>query len=220
MRYFRQILSAIGFCHSFNICHRDLKPENILVNKSGNIKIADFGMAALQQSPEHRLQTSCGSPHYAAPEVIRAGPYRGNKVDIWSIGIILFAELSGFLPFDNESLPALLGLIQKGRYSMPGHLSIEAQDLIYRMLQVNPQKRASIEQIWRHPLLQKYDYLDSFGGGAAPTASISRDCGRPVTRRSDIDKELLRHLRSMWHTLDEAQIIKLLLNDEYVYPSD
>src|SRR6187402_891099 len=99
VKYFRQILSAVGYCHSFKICHRDLKPENILLTKNLDIKIADFGMAALHQSPDHKLKTSCGSPHYAAPELIKGSTYRGNGVDIWSMGVILYAMLSGELPF-------------------------------------------------------------------------------------------------------------------------
>ena len=116
LMFFRQILSAVGYCHSFNICHRDLKPENILLTKDLEIKIADFGMAALHQSPDHKLKTSCGSPHYAAPELIKGFAYRGNQADIWSLGVILYATLSGTLPFDvgnsdaprEEALPLLL----------------------------------------------------------------------------------------------------------------
>lgn len=214
VKYFRQMLSAIGYCHSFNICHRDLKPENILLNKEGNVKIADFGMAAIQQNPTHRLQTACGSPHYAAPEVIRARPYKGHKVDIWSMGIILYAALSGYLPFDDDNLPGLLASVKRGKYQMPQDISGEAQDLIHNMLQIDPTHRISIDRIWRHPLVRKYDYIDDFSGGKNASLPDSRLCARPVLRRSEIDRELLRHLRSMWHTLEESQIVKLLLNDE------
>lgn len=214
MRYFRQLLSAVGYCHSFNICHRDLKPENILLTKDFKIKVADFGMAALHQTPEHRLQTSCGSPHYAAPEVIRAAFYRGDKVDIWSMGVVLFASLSGYLPFDHDNLPGLLEAIKKGRYKIPSKIGPEAADLIHRMLQLNPRDRVSISQMWRHPLLRKYDYLDDFGAGLSPIFPEILSTERSLLRRSDIDRELLRHLRSMWHTFEEQQIVKLLLNDE------
>jgi serine/threonine protein kinase len=215
LKYFRQLLSAVGYCHQFNICHRDLKPENILLTRGGDIKIADFGMAALQQTPEHRLVTSCGSPHYAAPEVIKAVPYKGDKVDIWSMGVILYATLSGSLPFDNPSLPRLLATIQKGRYRMPSIIGSDASDLIRRMLQLDPRDRITISQIWRHPLLRKYEYLDNYSGGIDPRSPNLRDYnGRPVLRRSDIDRELLRHLKSLWHHFEEAQLIQLLLNDE------
>jgi serine/threonine-protein kinase HSL1, negative regulator of Swe1 kinase len=223
IKYFRQILSAVGYCHSFNICHRDLKPENILLTKDGDIKIADFGMAALHQSPDHKLKTSCGSPHYAAPELIKGANYRGDKVDIWSMGVILYATLAGRLPFDIEGmdknwLGPLLSKIRKGQYEMDQDFSPEAENLIWRILQVNPRDRINLEQIWRHPLIRKYGDLDELGRGPYPQSPNVRDCGRPVLRRSDINKELLRHLRSMWHTLGEQELMDKLLSEEYVYP--
>lgn len=222
MKYFRQMLSAVGYCHSFNICHRDLKPENILITKDKDLKIADFGMAALHQSPSHKLKTSCGSPHYAAPELIRGVNYRGDKVDIWSMGIILYVTLAGRLPFDvdgtgKEWISQLLWKIKKGSYEMAPEFSEDAANLIWRVLQVNPRDRINLSQIWRHPLLRKYDYLDNLGGGVFPQSPSVNDCGRPVGRRSDISKEMLRHLRSMWHQLSEQQLMDALLSEEYVF---
>ena len=214
LRHFRQLLSAVGYCHSFNICHRDLKPENILLTKNLEIKVADFGMAALHQTPEHRLQTSCGSPHYAAPEVIRATFYRGDDADVWSMGVILYASLAGYLPFDHDDLSGLLDAIKKGHYKMPSHFSSEAADLIHRMLQLNPRDRIRTSQIWRHPLLRKYDYLDNYGGGKNPISPEIWIWNQPLLQRSEIDREIFRHLRSMWHTFEEQQIINLLLSDQ------
>uniref|UniRef100_A0A8C8Z6Y5 BR serine/threonine kinase 2 n=1 Tax=Prolemur simus TaxID=1328070 RepID=A0A8C8Z6Y5_PROSS len=91
-KFFRQIISALDFCHSHSICHRDLKPENLLLDEKNNIRIADFGMASLQVG-DSLLETSCGSPHYACPEVIRGEKYDGRKADVWSCGVILFALL-------------------------------------------------------------------------------------------------------------------------------
>jgi serine/threonine-protein kinase HSL1 (negative regulator of Swe1 kinase) len=219
MKCFRQILSAVGYCHSFKICHRDLKPENILLNSSGDIKVADFGMAALQQSPDHRLKTSCGSPHYAAPELIRGSLYQGSKVDIWSLGVILFASLAGRLPFDIEDtsqawIGPLLCKIKKGQYEMAPGFSDEAKSLIKKMLEIKPDKRITMSQIWKHPLLRKYEYLDDLGGDNYPHSPKAKDIGRPVARRSDISKDLLRHLRSMWHKLTEQQLMDALLSEE------
>ena len=112
VRLFRQIIGGLSYCHRFNICHRDLKPENILLDGARNVKLADFGMAALQPKGKW-LNTSCGSPHYAAPEIILGDPYRGDKADIWSVGIILFAMLNGFLPFDGGDLTTTLRLVKK-----------------------------------------------------------------------------------------------------------
>lgn len=217
LKYFRQLISALGYCHSFNICHRDLKPENILVSSEGDVKIADFGMAALQQGPDYKLTTSCGSPHYAAPELVKGNKYRGNQVDIWSMGVILFAMLAGRLPFDAEAshdLQPLLKVIRKGQYTIPSHIGPGASDLISKMLCVNPKDRITIPQIWRHPLVASYDYLDDLGRGNYPQSPSAKEFGHPVSRRSDICKDLVRQLRSMWHTLTEEQLIEALLNDE------
>lgn len=218
MKYFRQLLSAVGYCHSFNICHRDLKPENILLTAEGNIKVADFGMAALQQGPDYKLRTSCGSPHYAAPELVRGFRYRGNQVDTWSMGVILFAMLAGRLPFDvegpNNDLAPLLRIIRKGQYVMSPEFSQGAADLISRMLQVNPKERITIPQIWGHPLLKRYEYLDDLGRSNYPQSPSAKDYDRPVSRRSDIAKDLIRQLRSMWHSLSEEQLIEEILSDE------
>ncbi|PQE29682.1 hypothetical protein CJF32_00011156 [Rutstroemia sp. NJR-2017a WRK4] len=219
MKYFRQLLSAVGYCHLFNICHRDLKPENILITSSGDVKIADFGMAALHQRPDHKLETSCGSPHYAAPELIGGHRYRGDKVDIWSLGVILYASLCGRLPFDVEGfgndkdLNPLLHKIRKGEYEMAQEFSKEAVDLIWRILQVNPRDRIDMNHIWRHPLVRKYDYLDNLSGTQSLQALGLQDCGRPVLRRSDINKDLFRQLWSMWHQFSEEELIEALLSD-------
>jgi serine/threonine protein kinase len=218
VKFFRQMLSAVGYCHSINICHRDLKPENILLNSSGDIKIADFGMAALHQSPGYKLKTSCGSPHYAAPELVKGEKYRGDKADIWSLGVILFAMLAGRLPFDVDApadrdwIPVLLAKIKRGQYQMESHFSPEAQNLVSRILQINPRDRITMDQLWKHPLIRKYDYLDDLRR-KLPTSPALKDCSRRVARRSDIDRELMRHLRSMWHTLSEEQLIQTLLSD-------
>ncbi|KUJ23507.1 Pkinase-domain-containing protein [Mollisia scopiformis] len=216
MKYFRQLISALGYCHSFNICHRDLKPENILVSAEGNVKIADFGMAALQQGPDFKLRTSCGSPHYAAPELVKGHLYRGNLVDIWSMGVILYAMLAGRLPFDGgmtDDIGTVLKMISKGRYTMSPDISPAAADLIKKMLQVNPKDRITIAQIWRHPLMQAYDHLDDLGKGLYPQSPSAKAYGHPVSRRSEIDKDIVRQLNSMWHTLSEQQLIESLLNE-------
>lgn len=216
--YLRQILAGVGYCHSLNICHRDLKPENILLTGDGQIKIADFGMAALHQSPEHQLKTSCGSPHYAAPEVVGGVTYRGDKADIWSIGVILYATLAGKLPFDADAsekgwMDDLLKKIRRGSYHMPSGLSPEMCDLIWRLLQVKPKDRITMSQIWRHPAVRQHDYLDDYDSGRNLLSPSLKHCTHPVLRRNDINKELLSHLRALWHGLTEKQIMDALLSD-------
>lgn len=217
VKYFRQILSAVGYCHSFKICHRDLKPENILLTKAGSIRVADFGMAALHQGIDHKLTTSCGSPHYAAPELISGNGYHGEKVDTWSLGVILFVSLAGRLPFDVDQLGdnwlrTLLHIVKKGIYVMDDAFSTEAKSLIWRMLQVNPRDRITIAQIWKHPLLRKYDYMDDHSS-TYQLQALDFKLGRLVSSRSEIDTDLLRQLRSMWHLLSEEHLVKCITSE-------
>ncbi|CAM9389708.1 unnamed protein product, partial [Phaeothamnion confervicola] len=138
-RLFQQIVSAVEYCHFHNIVHRDLKPENLLLDTDNNLKIADFGLSNMMRDGEF-LRTSCGSPNYAAPEVIMGNLYAGPEVDVWSCGVILYACLCGSLPFDDESIPSLFKKIKSGMYSLPSHLSPMTRDLIPRMLVVDPMK--------------------------------------------------------------------------------
>lgn len=213
--YFRQILTALEYVHSFNICHRDLKPENILMQSNGVVKIADFGMAAIQQSPTHALQTSCGSPHYAAPELISRTRYKGAKIDVWSLGCVLYVTLCRRLPFDDPDgdIPRLLGRAQRGVYTIPEFIGKEARDLITKMLTVDPQKRISIRKIWQHALIKKYDDLDDFNARDRALRSRANDNSKPVPE-DELDMRILRQLKSMWHTFSEKHIAMQLCSAE------
>jgi serine/threonine protein kinase len=151
--FFHQIISGVEYCHFQKIVHRDLKPENLLLDANKNIKLADFGLSNLMRDGEF-LRTSCGSPNYAAPEVISGHLYAGPEVDVWSCGVILYALLCGSLPFDDESIPNLFKKIKSGMYSLPTHLSQLAKNLIPRMLEVDPMKRITIPEIRMHPWFQ------------------------------------------------------------------
>jgi 5'-AMP-activated protein kinase catalytic alpha subunit len=151
--FFHQIVSGVEYCHFQKIVHRDLKPENLLLDNNLNIKIADFGLSNLMRDGDF-LRTSCGSPNYAAPEVISGHLYAGPEVDVWSCGVILYALLCGSLPFDDESIPSLFKKIKSGMYSLPSHLSQLARNLIPRMLEVDPMKRITIPEIRLHPWFQ------------------------------------------------------------------
>lgn len=149
-KFFRQIISALDFCHCHSICHRDLKPENLLLDEKNNIKIADFGMASLQPAGS-MLETSCGSPHYACPEVIRGEKYDGRKADVWSCGVILYALLVGALPFDDDNLRQLLEKVKRGVFHIPHFVPPDCQALLRGMIEVNPDKRLTLSEINRHP---------------------------------------------------------------------
>ncbi|KAI5805678.1 BcSNF1, Snf1-like protein kinase [Geopyxis carbonaria] len=159
-RFFQQIMCAVEYCHRHKIVHRDLKPENLLLDTNLNVKIADFGLSNIMTDGNF-LKTSCGSPNYAAPEVIGGKLYAGPEVDVWSCGVILFVLLCGKLPFDDDYIPNLFKKISQGKYSLPSYLSPEAKDLISRMLIVNPIQRITINEIRKHPWFKKNlpDYL-------------------------------------------------------------
>lgn len=202
---FRQMMCAMEYCHSFNICHRDLKPENILLSEDGEVKIIDFGMAALHQN-DQKLRTSCGSPHYAAPELLKSRTYRGDKADVWSMGVILFAMLAQRLPFDDPHLPTMLSMSKRAMYEMPEHFSSEAQDLIRRILVTEPDKRISIREMWDHPLIQKYDGHPGFETHRKQPVDIKAKSKDAAIKPRDIDPQILRQLRAMWHSSDIKDI--------------
>ncbi|CCH44631.1 carbon catabolite-derepressing protein kinase [Wickerhamomyces ciferrii] len=145
-RFFQQIISAVEYCHRHKIVHRDLKPENLLLDDSLNVKIADFGLSNFM-SDGNFLKTSCGSPNYAAPEVISGKLYAGPEVDVWSCGVILYVMLCGRLPFDDEFIPALFKKISNGVYTLPNYLSEGAKNILTKMLVVNPLNRITIHEI-------------------------------------------------------------------------
>ncbi|PWA50376.1 SNF1-like kinase [Artemisia annua] len=153
--FFQQIISGVEYCHRNMVVHRDLKPENLLLDSKCNVKIADFGLSNIMRDG-HFLKTSCGSPNYAAPEVISGKLYAGPEVDVWSCGVILYALLCGTLPFDDENIPNLFKKIKGGIYTLPSHLSPGARDLIPRMLVVDPMKRITIPEIRMHPWFQAH----------------------------------------------------------------
>jgi BR serine/threonine kinase len=152
LRFFRQMILALEYLHHHGICHRDLKPENILLDDSNNIRIADFGFARWMRHAT--ADTSCGSPHYAAPEIVKGETYDGRKSDIWSAGVVLYTLLSGKLPFDDTSIRALLQKVKVGQYRMPD-FPADIKHLIGRMLEVDPKKRVTIAEIKQTPAFQR-----------------------------------------------------------------
>ncbi|KAL5008486.1 hypothetical protein ScPMuIL_014067 [Solemya velum] len=145
---FRQIVSAVQYCHQKHIVHRDLKAENLLLDSDMNIKIADFGFSN-EFVPGNKLDTFCGSPPYAAPELFQGKKYDGPEVDVWSLGVILYTLVSGSLPFDGQNLKELRERVLRGKYRIPFYMSTDCENLLKKFLVLNPTKRASLENIMR-----------------------------------------------------------------------
>uniref|UniRef100_A0A8C9U7Q5 Microtubule affinity regulating kinase 2 n=1 Tax=Scleropages formosus TaxID=113540 RepID=A0A8C9U7Q5_SCLFO len=145
---FRQIVSAVQYCHQKCIVHRDLKAENLLLDADMNIKIADFGFSN-EFTLGNKLDTFCGSPPYAAPELFQGKKYDGPEVDVWSLGVILYTLVSGSLPFDGQNLKELRERVLRGKYRIPFYMSTDCENLLKKFLILNPTKRGSLEQIMK-----------------------------------------------------------------------
>ncbi|XP_036981191.1 MAP/microtubule affinity-regulating kinase 3a isoform X16 [Acanthopagrus latus] len=141
---FRQIVSAVQYCHQKHIVHRDLKAENLLLDADMNIKIADFGFSN-EFTMGNKLDTFCGSPPYAAPELFQGKKYDGPEVDVWSLGVILYTLVSGSLPFDGQNLKELRERVLRGKYRIPFYMSTDCENLLKRFLVLNPSKRGTLE---------------------------------------------------------------------------
>ncbi|XP_070563825.1 5'-AMP-activated protein kinase catalytic subunit alpha-2-like [Ptychodera flava] len=233
-RFFQQIISGVDYCHRHMIVHRDLKPENLLLDMNMHVKIADFGLSNMMTDGEF-LRTSCGSPNYAAPEVISGKLYAGPEVDVWSCGVILYALLCGTLPFDDEHVPTLFRKIKAGVFTIPDHIAKSSVvSLLTHMLQVDPLKRATVKEIREHEWFSKElpvylfpqdDYDDSFIDGDA----IKEVCEKFNTREAEVQSAILAgdphdQLRIAYHLIidnkrimDEA--VKSQIKDFYLASS-
>lgn len=184
-RLFAQLISGVDYMHQKHIVHRDLKLENLLLSKDRDIIITDFGFAnRFQVAQEDLMVTSCGSPCYAAPELVinDESQYVGTAVDIWSCGVILFAMLCGYLPFDDDptnpqgaNINVLYKYIVSTRLEIPKSMSIDATHLLRRMLVPDPAKRCTMEEIKRHPWLSEHQHLFVVNDNHMNSATVSSD---------------------------------------------
>ncbi|KAL9236167.1 hypothetical protein vseg_010868 [Gypsophila vaccaria] len=175
-KYFRQLVSAVGYCHSRGVYHRDLKPENLLLDENWDLKVSDFGLSAVKEGsvgmvstnnhfnngsvgpPDGMLRTLCGTPAYVAPEVLAKRGYFGNKVDVWSCGIVLFVLTAGYLPFNDTNLMNLYRKIYRGEFKCPKWMSTDLKTLLHRLLDINPETRITIDLIINDPWFKKGGY--------------------------------------------------------------
>ncbi|KAL8973638.1 MAG: hypothetical protein Q9197_002111 [Variospora fuerteventurae] len=214
-RFFQQIVCAVEYCHRHKIVHRDLKPENLLLDADLNVKIADFGLSNVLTDGNF-LKTSCGSPNYAAPEVIGGKLYAGPEVDVWSCGVILYVLLCGRLPFDDDFIPALFKKIAAGTYNVPHYLSTGARHIINKMLKVNPVHRITVQEIrqdqWFNEELEEYlkqPVEEFFDTGVDPNKAIDPRKlapGKPAAVQEQIHESVLGKLgKTMGYGKDDVQ---------------
>eukprot|EP00877_Chromochloris_zofingiensis_P009791 jgi/Chrzof1/5065/Cz15g10150.t1 len=171
-RVFLQIIAALDYCHRRRVIHRDLKPENILMDTANNVKVADFGLAAVMAPFSGSLTLQCGTPEFTAPEIVGGKEYEGPAVDLWSLGVMLYESLCGSLPFKGATQAALFKAIQRGTYvPLPPHVSPEAKDLVKRLLTVDPVQRITMPDILRHPWVNSA--MGGLGGIAGPTGGTA-----------------------------------------------
>lgn len=156
-KYFQQLISAVGYCHSRGVFHRDLKPENLLLDENGNLKVSDFGLSAVKDQirTDGLLHTLCGTPAYVAPEILSKKGYDGAKVDVWSCGVILFVLTAGYLPFNDPNLMSMYKKIYKGEFRCPKWMSSDLRRLLSRLLDTNPETRITVDQIIHDPWFKK-----------------------------------------------------------------
>lgn len=191
-KIFTQLLGAVAYVHAKDCVHRDLKLENILLDKHGNVKLCDFGFTREYQGASSYLQTWCGTVCYSAPEMLKGEKYAGEKVDVWSLGIILYALLCGELPFDEDDENATKALILKDEPNYPDHLPEGAKDLITKLLSKRPLLRPSLADILRHPWL----------GDFAPQQQEILKIQQPPPFTTDLEKTTLQRMRSAGVDID------------------
>ncbi|XP_051934656.1 serine/threonine-protein kinase SIK3 homolog isoform X3 [Hippocampus zosterae] len=204
---FKQIVAAVHFCHCRNIVHRDLKAENLLLDHNLNIKIADFGFSNLF-SRGQLLKTWCGSPPYAAPELFEGKEYDGPKVDIWSLGVVLYVLVCGALPFDGSTLQNLRARVLSGKFRIPFFMSTDCEYLIRHMLVLEPSRRLTMEQICKNKWMRQGDPDPDFD-------RLIAECELVKTERETelINEQVLIAMSEMG--LDRERAIQSLHTDAY-----
>ncbi|TKS89892.1 Serine/threonine-protein kinase BRSK2 [Collichthys lucidus] len=194
-KFFRQIISALDFCHSHSICHRDLKPENLLLDEKNNIRIADFGMASLQG--------------IHVDSVWQGEKYDGRRADVWSCGVILFALLVGALPFDHDNLRQLLEKVKSGVFHMPHFIPPDCQSLLKGMIEVNPEKRLTLEAIQKHAW-----YLGGRNEPCPEQPPPRRVCVRRILSLTELDPDVLDSMHSLGCFRDRVKLTRDLQCEE------
>jgi MAP/microtubule affinity-regulating kinase len=217
-KHFRQIISAMEYCHNLHIIHRDLKAENMLLDENMNVKIADFGFSN-NFSPGQRLNTWCGSPPYAAPELFQGKEYTGPEVDIWSLGVVLYVLVCGSLPFDGSTLAKLRAKVLAGKFKVPFYMSTECERLIKRMIVLEPEQRITIADIKQDPwFIEGFENQPLENLPLKPTLTsrdeeaVLKECEHigldPEAVKKAVADDIYDHLAATYYLLADKMIAK------------
>ena len=193
-KIFTQLVGAVAYVHNASCVHRDLKLENILLDKNENVKLCDFGFTREYEGKASYLQTFCGTVCYSAPEMLKGEKYAGEKVDVWSLGVILYALLCGELPFDDDDENATRTKILTSEPKYPEHLTSDARSLLSVLLAKRPLIRPSLSDILTHPFLAEY----------APQQQVILKLQQPAPFTTPLEKETLERMRSAGVDIDQV----------------
>ena len=193
-KIFTQLVGAVAYVHNMSCVHRDLKLENILLDKNENVKLCDFGFTREYEGTLSHLQTFCGTVCYSAPEMLRGEKYAGEKVDVWSLGIILYALLTGQLPFDDDDDLVTKHKILTSEPTYPDTLPSDAKDLISRLISKRPLLRPTISDILTNSFLAEH----------APQQQAILKLTQPLPFTTDLEKETLERMRSAGVDIDKV----------------
>lgn len=191
-RIFTQLVGAVSYVHNKSCVHRDLKLENILLDKHGDVKLVDFGFTREYEGKSNYLQTWCGTVCYSAPEMLKGEKYAGEKVDVWSLGIILYALLVGELPFDDDDEMVTKAKILKEEPKYPDHFPAQAKDLCQLLLSKRPILRPTLADILQHPWLSEF----------APRQQETLKLQQPAPFSTELEKEVLQRMRAAGVDID------------------
>ncbi|KAK1333669.1 hypothetical protein QTO34_006055 [Cnephaeus nilssonii] len=186
---FRQVVSALRYCHQRGIAHRDLKPDNILLDEDGTWKLADFGFSR-KVSDDCKLSTFCGTFHYLAPELLQREPYDGRRADVWSLGVTLYRTVTGTVPFHADSLAKMRDQVLAGQFEVPPFMTRKGKHFLRMLLTVDPSQRPTLDEVMQHPWL-----------------SVGREELRPYSEPpgGDLDPQVLETMQSLGFEPDQIE---------------
>ena len=193
-KIFTQLVGAVAYVHNMSCVHRDLKLENILLDKNENVKLCDFGFTREYEGKASYLQTFCGTVCYSAPEMLKGEKYAGEKVDVWSLGVILYALLTGELPFDEDDDLTTKHKIVSAEPNYSGTLPSDAKELISRLLSKRPLHRPTLAEVLTNPFLAEH----------APQQQATLKLMQPAPFSTKLEKETLERMRSAGVDIDKV----------------